>query len=132
MASSKKEWRRAITLETRRCLVLLFPQAFAPFGQPKKPLKIGIFSDILAACPDLKPWALGFALKDYCEGLSYKRALAAGGARVDIHGNEVEQVSPEHMAQAAGALAQTSENSGATSQMARQSPTEPGRKIAAA
>ena len=92
----KRKWQKAVALQTRSELCRRFPNAFYPKGFSKRALKIGISDDIRAACPDIKPWALIFAMRDYCSGPSYIAALAAGGGRVDLSGTEVEPVSAEH------------------------------------
>jgi ProP effector len=77
-------------------LVERFPQAFSNMSDQIRPLKVGIYDDLVAAT-DLDPAALKRALKFYTGLTSYQHALAAEGAmRVDLAGNTVEPVSPDH------------------------------------
>ena len=75
----------------REELVAAFPAAFAPKGQAKKPLKVGIFKDIIARRP-YKPWHLGKVLDDYTRGPTYLQAVIEGAERVDLDGNVVGTV----------------------------------------
>lgn len=75
-------------LETRRMLVERFPNAFCPKGAVKKPLKVGIRHDLIAAAPQEWAW-LGAALADYCGGPLYLRSVVEGAERVDLDGNVV-------------------------------------------
>lgn len=84
-------------LRIRAELCSRFPKAFFPKGSPKKPLKVGIFADIEATCPDLKRWQIALALRDYCRGPSYLAAVGLGLPRVDLSGSEVVRVDPDHV-----------------------------------
>jgi ProP effector len=87
-------------LRIRAELCSRFPEAFFPKGSPKKPLKVGIFEDIAAACPDLKRWQIALALRDYCRGPSYLAAVGLGLPRVDLCGSELVPVDPDHASHA--------------------------------
>ena len=67
-----------------------------PKGQPKLPLKIGIYRDIRAAFPDMKARAIYSALWDYNRGPTYLRAMIAGAPRIDANGEPDGIVSEEH------------------------------------
>ncbi len=77
-----------------------FPKAFIKEG-PAVPLKIGIFDDLRKIINE-KP-ELGItismaraALRLYTSRLKYLYSLKEGAKRVDLEGNEVETVTPEH------------------------------------
>lgn len=88
-----------------RLLVERFPQAFSNMSDQIRPLKVGIYDDLVAAT-DLDPAALKRALRFYTGLTSYQHALAAEGAvRIDLAGAPVEPVSPEHAQWARAKLA---------------------------
>jgi ProP effector len=89
----KKE--KLIAAEMRSVLVARFPLAFMPKGAWKKPLKIGIFDDILKRCPELNEEAVKFALIDYCNGVKYLRNMIANTMRVDLDGTPSSQITPD-------------------------------------
>ena len=73
----------AITL-----LAKLFPKAFFVFEQRRKPLKIGIRDDILAAFAGvIAPRDLSAALGYYTRNVGYLRAMLCGAYRIDLDGN---------------------------------------------
>jgi hypothetical protein len=74
-------------LVTRIELVKRFPKAFFDFGQPKRPLKIGIFTDITERCPDLPKWQIALALRYYTRRPSYLAAIHSNLPRLDLDGN---------------------------------------------
>ena len=64
-----------------------FPQAFVlEQYQPHRPLKVGIFSEIAARCPDLARSDLVTVLNIYTRRMTYLQSLVAGAARVDLDG----------------------------------------------
>jgi sRNA-binding protein len=77
-------------------LATLFPAVFSsePW-QPHRPLKIGIGDDLVARGV-LGAREVNAALKGYVNRLMYQQCLAAGGARIDLDGNVVGEVSSEH------------------------------------
>lgn len=75
------------TRATRELLALSFPNCFAGKGEKKWPIKIGIDRDIKAALPDLSRKQIRRALKDYCSGPTYHRAILTRCGRVDLKGN---------------------------------------------
>lgn len=86
-------------------LAELFPRAFVVFEIRRKPLKIGIYNDILAKTNGaITPRELALALRFYCHNAGYLQAVARGEARVDLDGNSVGVVSAEQSAQAATEL----------------------------
>jgi ProP effector len=77
----------ARALDVRAILARRFPLCFGGFGEPKRPLKIGIVVDAIVGCPDIKPHAVALAIADYCWGETYHRSMLEGAARIDLHGN---------------------------------------------
>src|SRR4051812_48050805 len=83
-------------------------------GDPIRPLKIGVRSDLAALLPDGEAHeVLSRVLRRYTRGREYVTAISAADAmRHDLDGNPVEQVAEEHRvyirpnAKAAQALAQ--------------------------
>ena len=79
-----------------------FPQAFVlEQYQPHRPLKVGIFSEIAARCPDLARSDLVTVLNIYTRRMTYLQSLVAGAARVDLVGipcGEVTAADQEHAA----------------------------------
>lgn len=72
--------------KARAILVARFPLAFMPKGVPKNPLKIGIYEDIIALCPDLTPRRIKEALTDYTSGRTYQTNVQVGRPRIDLNG----------------------------------------------
>lgn len=87
----------------RRALAKAFPQTFIPprTGQPKKPLKIGIFKELMKRTiigEDGRPITrkrLGNAFTDYIRGYRYHAAGAAGGEHIDLEGKPAGLVTEE-------------------------------------
>jgi ProP effector len=79
-----------------------FPQSFVlEQYQPHRPLKVGIFSEIAARCPDLARSDLVTVLNIYTRRLTYLQSVVVGAARVDLDGfpcGEVTAVDQEHAA----------------------------------
>lgn len=74
-------------LKMRAKLTKRFPNCFADFCKPKRPLKVGITADVIAAAPDLDCNEVSNAITDYCSGKSYRAAMIEGVARIDLDGN---------------------------------------------
>ena len=76
-------------------LATLYPQLF---GAELRPLKRGIFQDLMQAHPELlERDALKAALALHTRSSRYLSALAAGGQRHDLAGIGVEALAPEHV-----------------------------------
>ncbi|MFE8646439.1 ProQ/FINO family protein [Sphingomonas sp. NCPPB 2930] len=72
-----------------------YPQLF---GAVFRPLKRGIFQDLLAAHPDVfEREALKTALGLHTRSTRYLQTVAAGDARRDLQGAVVEDLAPEHV-----------------------------------
>lgn len=68
------------------------------FGAVFRPLKRGIFQDLLAAHPDLfEREALKTALGLHTRSTRYLQSVAAGERRHDLAGQAVENMAPEHV-----------------------------------
>ncbi|WP_189521110.1 ProQ/FinO family protein [Mesorhizobium sp. M1B.F.Ca.ET.045.04.1.1] len=78
----------------RERLAKLFPSAFSRKGEPaKRPLKIGIDKDVLAAVKDIPRRVIKLAISDYCTGPKYAKAMVEGAVRIDLDGNPAGVVS---------------------------------------
>lgn len=92
----KKARQRKNMMHLRGWLIRKHPKCFMLFGQPKLPLKIGIYDDIMAlyggGYQNFR-FELSAALSDYCNGGTYLRALVVGAVRVDLDGNPAGEVS---------------------------------------
>lgn len=76
-------------------LAALYP---ALFGAVFRPLKRGIFQDLLAAHPDVfERDALKVALGIHTRSTRYLQSVAAGDKRHDLQGQPVEGMAPEHV-----------------------------------
>ena len=79
----------------REQLAGLYPHLF---GAVFRPLKRGIFQDLLAAHPDaFEREALKVALGIHTRSTRYLQAVAAGEKRHDLQGQPVEAMAPEHV-----------------------------------
>ncbi len=81
-------------------LIEHFPSAFFKKGSQIKPLKIGIFDDIIdfyerLDSPPFSKKALREALSYYSASPAYLSCQKENAARVDIYGNEVDIVTTE-------------------------------------
>ncbi|KTD26863.1 protein convertase [Legionella israelensis] len=81
-------------------LIEHFPAAFFKKGSQVKPLKIGIFDDIIdfyerLDSPPFSKKSLREALNYYSASPAYLSCQKVDAARVDIYGNEVDVVTEE-------------------------------------
>ena len=68
------------------------------FGAEFRPLKLGIFQELLAAHPDVfQRESLKAALGVHTRSARYLQSVAAGTMRHDLQGAAVENVAPEHV-----------------------------------
>lgn len=77
----------------REILAVRFPHCFAPKGEAKRPLKLGIGFDILLELPELSSYSIGCALEDYTNGRTYCEALIPGAPRFSLDGSQCGFVS---------------------------------------
>ena len=76
-------------------LARLYPHLF---GAVFRPLKRGIFQDLMAAHADaFESEALKAALALHTRSTRYLAAVAEGQARIDLAGNAVEAIAPQHV-----------------------------------
>lgn len=95
-------------LKMRERLMKAYPNCFMPFGEIKKPLKIGIHRDLADA--DFTTSAYEWrdvlcALADYVHGKGYYKAIVPGAIRVGLDGEPAGTVSDGAAADAARKLA---------------------------
>ena len=68
------------------------------FGAEFRPLKLGIYQELLAAHPEeFKRDTLKAALGQHTRSTRYLQSVASGLSRHDLQGAAVESVSPEHI-----------------------------------
>jgi ProP effector len=73
-----------------------FPACFARYEARRKPLKVGIKADILAALGGaITERELSIALRIYTSNEVYRRRLVEGAARIDLKGEPAGAVTPE-------------------------------------
>ena len=73
----------------------LYPQLF---GAEFRPLKLGIFQELLAVHPEqFQRESLKAALGFHTRSTRYLQSVAAGHKRHDLQGNPGEEVAPEHV-----------------------------------
>src|SRR5579862_9472275 len=79
-----------------------WPRAFAVRESKRRPLKVGIHADLLAALDGAMTAAdLGDALGDYTKSSGYiRRITRAGAERIDLDGAPAGEVTPEEANQA--------------------------------
>jgi ProP effector len=87
-------------LEVIDWLIEYFPNAFFRKPSQVRPLKIGVFDDILdfyarLDSPPFSKKSLREGLSYYSSSKAYLRCQTKDAARVDIYGNEVDVVSEE-------------------------------------
>lgn len=79
-----------------------FPASFSVKGEAK-PLKIGIFADIAEQITEQDPVSktqVRHALRRYTNSWRYLEAVVKGGQRVDLEGNDVAELTEEHVSHA--------------------------------
>ena len=78
----------------------------AAFGRSKRPLKLGIHHDVIAAGivdeygNPISANRIRNAVRDFVSGPRYAKALLFAKHRIDLHGNPVEPVLESHRARA--------------------------------
>jgi sRNA-binding protein len=82
-------------------LIERFPQCFVLARDRKRPLKIGIHRDLIAAIPEVPPKRLRAALGWYAGSWAYLKNMTAGAARIDLNGQSAGEVTAEEAAAAA-------------------------------
>jgi sRNA-binding protein len=86
--------KRARIASVIKLLCVRFPQTFS--RRAPKPLKVGVYADVLAALGDtVQPRDLQSALRAYTSNALYLRALTAGTPRIGLDGKPAGTVTPE-------------------------------------
>lgn len=76
-----------------------FPACFQRYERRRRPLKIGIHADVLAALDGaIKPEELSAALGIYTKNKVYRSGLVAGAVRIDLNGQPCGAVTIEQAA----------------------------------
>ena len=92
---AKKQDRMQAVLPVLEKLFELYPHLF---GAEFRPLKLGIYQELLAAHPEeFKRDTLKAALGQHTRSTRYLQSVAAGMGRYDLQGAAVDSVSPEHV-----------------------------------
>ena len=92
---AKKQDRMQAVLPVLEKLFGLYPHLF---GAEFRPLKLGIYQELLAAHPEeFKRDTLKAALGQHTRSTRYLQSVASGLSRHDLQGAAVESVSPEHI-----------------------------------
>jgi ProP effector len=74
----------------------LFPKCFAVFEQRRKPLKLGIHHDIMAALNGaITPRECANAMRRYCGNVGYLAACVEGALRIGLNGEAAGTVSSD-------------------------------------
>jgi ProP effector len=80
-------------------LAKTWPRCFALFGHRRRPLKLGIRDDIVAALGGAITLAeLNCVLRCYAANRHYQLAMRSGAPRIDLDGNEAGSVAAEDAA----------------------------------
>jgi ProP effector len=82
----------------------LFPRTFFTAGAERRPLKVGISHDLLAADTGMSKAQVRGALRFYCGSIGYLANMAEGAARVDLAGDPTGIVTADEAAHAARRL----------------------------
>ena len=90
--------RRRDVMPTLELLAERFPACFSVYENRRRPLKIGIHLDILAALDGaVTPDELALALRCYVANRIYRSRLIAGAERIGLDGTPVGTVTPDQV-----------------------------------
>jgi ProP effector len=104
--NSAKERGRVQADAAIALLAEAFPTAFAIYEVKRRPLKVGIHADVLAALNGaMTPAELGLALRRYCGNSVYLSRLLRGAWRYDVDGQRAGDVTAEEEERAKARLA---------------------------
>jgi ProP effector len=92
--SSPLQFRQRATAVIVR-LAEAYPRCFFVWEQRRRPLKIGIHCDLLAATIAFSPGELNVGLKYYVGALGYLEAVLDGAERIDLNGDPAGSVTAE-------------------------------------
>jgi ProP effector len=89
-----------VSIDVRPIIAVLaerFPAAFFVFEQRRRPLKLGIYDDLIERLGgELSDLDLSAALRCYCGNSTYLNHCREGVGRLDLDGNVCGTVSAEH------------------------------------
>jgi ProP effector len=92
---------------TIAALADLYPACFAVFQERRKPLKVGVRDDVIAALNGaITDKEVSRALRWYCGNSGYLKACVEGAPRIDLNGEAVGTVTAEEADNARARLAQ--------------------------
>jgi sRNA-binding protein len=98
--------RKAAVLATVSLLAERFPSTFFTVEGRRRPLKIGIATDVCEAVPDINREHLQWALARYCMSPGYLRSLTTGAMRVGLSGDVAGDVTAEAATKALATMVQ--------------------------
>jgi ProP effector len=119
---SKAKSKRLAAVATITQFAERWPAAFFILDARRKPLKVGVFDDIVAAAPEIDKRAVKRALAVYCSGGGYLRSVRAGAARVGLDGVAAGAVTAEDATFALGRLAARAKRKAAATAPAKPPP----------
>jgi len=93
IADKRFRFQKVHAARVREILCVRFPDCFAPKGEAKRPLKVGIGFDIMLEMPELSSYSIASMLEDYCVGRRYCENMIEGAPRIALDGSEVGFVS---------------------------------------
>lgn len=87
-------------LPTIEMLARRWPKCFSVYQGRRRPLKIGIYNDLLTALGDgISPQVLSLALRVYTVNHCYRGQLKLGAVRVDLNGDPAGVVTADQVPQ---------------------------------
>ena len=106
-----------------------WPRAFAVFEARRRPLKIGIHDDIIAALGGAVTAAeIGVALRHYTGNIAYLDGLRTGAPRVGLDGNTAGEVTAAQAADATAMwIAAVARNKRKKAEIAKPAAAKPSR-----
>jgi ProP effector len=107
-------------------LAARFPATFFVFERRRKPIKLGIHLDLLAALGGaITPDELGHVLRFYCGNGAYLHTLVEGAARIDLDGNPCGTVTSNEATNAVARIAGAAKRAAARKQSRKAAQPEP-------
>jgi ProP effector len=92
--SIETDKRYTAAQSTITALADLYPACFAVFQERRKPLKVGIREEVIAALAGAaSPKEIALALRMYCGNIGYLKACVEGAPRIGLNGEAVGTVS---------------------------------------
>jgi len=110
-----------------------FPLCFTAGNNPAKPLKIGIFQELAVRLQEderISKTQLRGALRQYTLSWRYLHCVKESAKRIDLDGNEGDEVSAEHAAHALKTLKESKEKVFANKKAASETPKREAKKVA--